>query len=158
MQFSSPFQVQLPKKGDPDDHIITITGYEENTKKARDEIMSIVQEFESMTKEEVKIDAGTHAMIIGRRGLGIRKIMQDFKVEIKMPREGDADPDMVVIMGTEEACLDCKDHLLNLQEEFLQEVQDREWMSDYVKGPESREEKKGGGHNAKGFHAGKGAP
>jgi hypothetical protein len=43
--------------------------------------------------------------------------------------------------------LDCKDHLLNLQEESLQEVQDREWMSDYVKGPESREEKKGGGHN-----------
>lgn len=37
-------QINFPKKGDPEEHIITITGYEDNTKKARDDIMKIVNE------------------------------------------------------------------------------------------------------------------
>lgn len=37
-------QINFPKKGDPAEHIITITGYEENTKNARDDIMKIVEE------------------------------------------------------------------------------------------------------------------
>lgn len=37
-------QINFPKKGDPDEHIITITGYEENAKSARDDIMKIVEE------------------------------------------------------------------------------------------------------------------
>ena len=48
-------------------------------------------------------------MIIGRRGQGIRKIMQDYNVDIKMPRERDPEPDLVVIMGNDEDnVLDCK--------------------------------------------------
>jgi hypothetical protein len=50
-----------------------------------------------MTKEEVRIDPRIHSMIIGRRGMGIRKIMTDFKVEIKLPKEGEAEPDLVVV-------------------------------------------------------------
>ena len=76
--------------------------------KAKEAILSIVHEFDSMTKEEVTIDQRIHPMIIGRKGAGIRKIMTDFKVDIKLPREGDADPNLVVIMGSEDACLDCK--------------------------------------------------
>jgi ribosomal protein S3 len=152
--------VQLPKKGEgEDERTITITGYEENALKAKEEILAIVREFEAMTQEEVKIDARTHSMIIGRRGVGIRKVMQDYKVDIKMPREGDADPDLVVIFGAEDAVLDCKDHLLNLCEEFLQDVQDREWMNDYVRSPDGDAgEKKGAGQGGKGFKVGTGAP
>ena len=66
-------------------------------------------------------------MIIGRRGAGIRKIMQDFNVDIKMPRERDPDPDLVVIMGNDEDnVLDCMDHLLNMTEEYEQEVIEKE--------------------------------
>ena len=36
-------------------------------------------------------------MIIGRRGAGIRKIMADYKVDIKLPREKDPDPDLVQV-------------------------------------------------------------
>jgi hypothetical protein len=32
------------KKGDPEEHIITITGYEQNTLAARDDIMKIVND------------------------------------------------------------------------------------------------------------------
>ena len=48
-------------------------------------------------KEEILIDNRVHSMIIGRKGAGIRKIQQDFNVEIKLPREGDPNPDMVIV-------------------------------------------------------------
>ena len=119
--------IQLPKKDDGDDSIITITGYESNAIKAKEAILKIVNEYESLIKEEVVIDPRVHSMIIGRRGNGIRKIMQDYKVDIKMPRLSDPEPDLVIIMGLDEDCvLDCKDHLLNLAEEFEQEVSDRD--------------------------------
>ena len=41
----------------------------------------IVNQFESMVKEEVKIDPRVHSMIIGKRGRTIHKIMDDFKVD-----------------------------------------------------------------------------
>ena len=64
---------------------------------------------ENLIKEEVIITSRVHSMIIGRRGAGIRKIMQDFNVDIKMPRERDPEPDLVVIMGNDEDnVLDCK--------------------------------------------------
>jgi hypothetical protein len=73
-------------------------------------------------------------MIIGRRGIGIRKIMQDYKVDIKLPREGDPDPDQVTIVGnSEDNVLDCKDHLLNMAEEFEQEAMDKEALDQYLK-------------------------
>ena len=50
-----------------------------------------------MRKEEVNIDNRVHSMIIGKGGKGIRKIQQDFKVEIKLPRAGDPNPDMVIV-------------------------------------------------------------
>ena len=50
-----------------------------------------------MRKEEVNIDNRVHSMIIGKGGKGIRKIQQDYKVEIKLPRAGDPNPDMVIV-------------------------------------------------------------
>ena len=52
---------------------------------------------ENMVKEEIEISHRVHSMIIGRRGMGIRKIMADYKVDIKFPRQGDANPDLVVV-------------------------------------------------------------
>ena len=91
-------EVHLPKKGDAEENIITIRGYEDNVMKAKEEIEAIVAQFESMVREEVHVDSRTHPMIIGRRGQGIRKIMQEYKVDIKMPRQGvDPDPDLVIV-------------------------------------------------------------
>lgn len=52
---------------------------------------------ENMVKEEIEISHRVHSMIIGRRGMGIRKIMADYKVDIKFPRQGDPNPDLVVV-------------------------------------------------------------
>merc|ERR1719215_2252641 len=87
-------QIQLPRKEEEDASIITITGYEKNANEARDAILKIVGQFESMVHEEVSIDPRVHSMIIGKRGRSIRKIMDDFKVDIRLPREGDEDPSL----------------------------------------------------------------
>lgn len=40
-------QINFPKKGDPEEHVITITGYEKNTLAAKEDIMGIVNELVS---------------------------------------------------------------------------------------------------------------
>jgi len=72
-----------------------------------------------MVKEEVRIDARVHSRLIGARGRNIRKIMEQFNVDIKFPRSTDPDPDIVTVIGAEENVLDAKDHLLNLEEEYV---------------------------------------
>lgn len=72
-----------------------------------------------MTKEEVNINAAVHSRLIGSKGRNIRKIMDEFKVDIKFPRKTDPDPNIVTIVGTEENVADAKDRLLNLAEEYV---------------------------------------
>jgi len=127
--------IQLPGREDEDQSKITIKGYEANANAAKEAILSIVQEYMSMTKEDVKIDHRVHRMIIGRRGAEIKRIMQQFKVDIKLPREGDEDPNLVTIMGSEDGVFDCKDHLLNLEEEYLQDAIDKENLKAYEQAP-----------------------
>ncbi|XP_025081209.1 vigilin-like [Pomacea canaliculata] len=122
--------IQFPDRSDENPNVITITGYEENACRARDEIMNIVKELEDMTTESIHIDHRIHSRIIGSKGRAVRRLMDDFRVDIRFPRSESTDPDLVVITGPEEAVLDCKDHLLNLQEEYLQDVVDMEYLQD----------------------------
>lgn len=47
---------------------------------ARDAIQAIVDELEEMISEDITLDSRVHARVIGARGKGIRKIMDEFKV------------------------------------------------------------------------------
>ncbi|KAL1462767.1 hypothetical protein WDU94_014576 [Cyamophila willieti] len=118
-------QVNFPKRGDPDEHIITLVGYQESTEAARDEILSIVKNLESLYKDEVQIDARVHPRIIGAQGRSVRRIMEEYKVDIKFPRQNDPDPNLVIITGKEDDVLDAKDRLLNMEDEFLQDLEHR---------------------------------
>lgn len=134
-------QITFPKRGDPDEQKIIITGYEENVYKAREDIMKIVNELNEFVKEELTIDSKVHSRLIGARGRNIRKIMDDFKVDIKFPRSDDPDPNLVIITGMEDNVFEAKDHLLMLEEEFLQDVIERhEQASPFanVDGPNNR--------------------
>ena len=109
--------------GDPEEHIITIIGYEENTHNAKDDILKIVSDLDELVREEVFIDSRVHSRLIGTRGRSIRKIMDDFKVDIKFPRNDDPDPNLVIISGhKEDNVLEAKDHILNLEEEYVRNV------------------------------------
>lgn len=117
-------QISFPKKEDPENNVIKIQGYESAAYAARDEILKIVGDLNDLTKEVVSIDSRVHPRLIGQRGRHIRQIMDDYKVEIKFPRPEDTDLNAVTISGSEENVESCKDHLLNLEEEYLQDVVD----------------------------------
>ncbi|XP_064409090.1 vigilin isoform X2 [Latimeria chalumnae] len=144
--------IQFPDKGDenqfPQD-LITITGYEKNAEAARDVIMKIVTDLEEMVSEDIKLDHRVHARIIGGRGKAIRKLMEEFKVDIRFPQPGSSDPDRVTVTGLPENVDDAVDHLLNLEEEYMMDVAETETMAAYMKPPSRSEEEARG--PAKGF-------
>ena len=69
--------------------------------------------------EEVDLDHRIHPRIIGGRGRNVRKLMDQFKVDIKFPQANSGNPNLVLITGDEDNVMDCRDHLLNLEEEFV---------------------------------------
>ncbi|MBN3286830.1 VIGLN protein, partial [Polyodon spathula] len=111
--------IQFPDKNDDNQDQITITGYERNAEAARDSILQIVGELEEMVSEDITLDHRIHARIIGGRGKGIRKIMDEFKVDLKFPQSGAADPNCVTVIGRPENVDEAIDHLLNLEEEYV---------------------------------------
>jgi len=45
--------------------------------------------------------------------------MEEFKVDIKFPAREAEEKDLIVITGAEENVYDCRDQLLNMQEEYV---------------------------------------
>lgn len=142
-------QINFRRKGEPDERIITITGYEANTYDARDDILKIVNELDGLMKEEIRISSAVHSRLIGSKGRNIRKIMDDYKVDIKIPRKTDPDPEMVTIIGTEDNVLDAKDYLLKLEEEYMQEVSHTYEYTNSLRAPQRDEGS--GSENDSGF-------
>ncbi|GAB6018560.1 hypothetical protein CHUAL_000255 [Chamberlinius hualienensis] len=132
--------IQLPEKGDSAENIIVITGYEKNATAARDAIMDIVSKLEDMVTEQVLINHQVHSRLIGSKGYNIHKIMDEYKVDIRFPRDTDENPDMVSITGMEEQVMDAKEHLQNLEEEYLQDLSENEMMRQYTMAPSRQHE------------------
>jgi len=74
---------------------------------------------EDQYSETVEIDRRVHSRIIGGRGRGVRRITEEFHVDLRFPGRDAENPDVVVITGEEDAVLDCRDHLLRLEDEFV---------------------------------------
>ena len=93
-------------------------------------------------------------MIIGKRGRSIRKIMEDYKVDIRLPR-GDGDPSLVVVSGDDDNVQDCIEHLKLLEEEHIQDVAEKEWMKQYEKPNRALDNKESGKDSKQGFYVAK---
>jgi hypothetical protein len=105
---------------------IMITGYEANANKCKEYIEQMISDLQSLFVQEITLDCRIHPRLIGQKGRNIRKIMDDFGVEIRFPRQRDPDPSLVTISGkTEDAVYDCVDYLRNMEEEHLQDIADR---------------------------------
>lgn len=128
-------QISLPR-GDEKSDQITIQGYEAATRACAAEIDDLVEEVRSMFTQEVSIDAGFHSRMIGVRGKNLKKLMEEFGVEIRFPRDA-ADPNLVIIAGkSEDAVYDCIDHLRVEEEEYLIDHIDRnQYISTRVQEP-----------------------
>uniref|UniRef100_A0A673CS86 Vigilin n=1 Tax=Sphaeramia orbicularis TaxID=375764 RepID=A0A673CS86_9TELE len=140
--------IQFPDKGDEQQvrDLIVISGYERNVEEARQSIQQLVAELQEMVSQDVHLDPRTHARIIGARGKAIRKLMEEFKVDIRFPQPGSDEPDKVTVTGLPETVDNAIDHLLNLEEEYMLSVTETETLAAYMK-PPSRY----GGGPAKGF-------
>uniref|UniRef100_A0A8C5PC31 Vigilin n=1 Tax=Leptobrachium leishanense TaxID=445787 RepID=A0A8C5PC31_9ANUR len=141
IRIDNDVNIQFPDKNDDNQDQIFITGYERNTEAARDAIMQIVGDLEQMVSEDITLDHRVHARIIGARGKAIRKIMDEFKVDIRFPQSGAPDPNCVTVMGKPEDVDEAIDHLLNLEEEYMTDVVENEAMQSYMK-PHSQEDSK----------------
>ncbi|XP_076014917.1 high density lipoprotein binding protein a [Genypterus blacodes] len=129
--------IQFPEKNDDNQDQITITGYEHKAIAARDAIQAKVDELEEMISEDITLDSRVHARIIGARGKGIRRIMDEFKVDLRFPQSGAADPNLVTVMGRPELVDEAIDHLLNLEEEYMADVVENESKMAYMRPPVS---------------------
>uniref|UniRef100_UPI00398E5B1B vigilin-like isoform X1 n=1 Tax=Pristiophorus japonicus TaxID=55135 RepID=UPI00398E5B1B len=141
--------IQFPDKGDENQDMITITGYERNAELAKEAIVKIVTDLEELVSEDVNLDHRVHARIIGGRGKAIRKIMEEFKVDIRFPPPGSDDPNRVTVTGLPENTDNAIDHLLNLEEEYMMAIVESETMAAYMKPPSRVEEEPRG--STKGF-------
>ncbi|XP_056325157.1 vigilin [Danio aesculapii] len=127
--------VQFPDKGDEQQDVIVISGYERNANDAKSAIEQLVAALQEMVSEDVRLDRRVHARIIGARGKAIRKIMEEFKVDIRFPQPGSEDPNKVTVTGLPENVDNTIDHLLNLEEEYMLSVTETETMAAYMKPP-----------------------
>jgi len=155
-------QIQVPSQdseGKSENPVVILTGYEENCLNAKAAILDMVTQLDQLVSIEVPIDHRVHNRIIGQKGKSVRKIMDEFKVDIRFPR--DPNDDIVTITGPEDAVEDCEEHLLMLEEEYLDDVRerynDRNTISDYFAQKSNAKNEAGGQMNTKGFVV-RGAP
>ncbi|KTF81679.1 hypothetical protein cypCar_00017836, partial [Cyprinus carpio] len=127
--------VQFPDKGDEQQDVIVISGYERSANEARAAIEQLVAALQDMVSEDIRLDRRVHARIIGARGKAIRKLMEEFKVDIRFPQPGSEDPSKVTVTGLPENVDNAIDHLLNLEEEYMLSVTETETMAAYLKPP-----------------------
>ena len=56
-------------------------------------------------------------------------------MDVRFPRAEDPEPDLVIITGGEDAVFDCSERLRNLEEEYMQDVVEREELNAHVRSP-----------------------
>ncbi|KRZ22641.1 Vigilin [Trichinella pseudospiralis] len=119
--------ISVPQqRTDGGDIEVTITGYEENATNCKKEIEAMVADYKSLCTQEIALDCRVHNRIIGQRGKNVKRIMEQYQVEIRFPRQADQNPNLVTVCGkVEDSVFDCIDHLRNLEEEYLQDIVDR---------------------------------
>ncbi|CDW54567.1 General transcription factor 3C polypeptide 2 [Trichuris trichiura] len=125
-------QISIPKQNENETTTdVSIIGYEKSANECKAEIEEMVNEFKSLTIQPIALDCRVHSRLIGQRGKNIRRIMEKYNVEIRFPRPGDADPNLVTVFGKDDdSVYDCIDDLRNIEEEFLQDIVDRNTYSD----------------------------
>uniref|UniRef100_A0A5S6Q752 K Homology domain-containing protein n=1 Tax=Trichuris muris TaxID=70415 RepID=A0A5S6Q752_TRIMR len=125
-------QISIPRQGENVSvSEVSIIGYEKNANECKAEIEEMVNEFKSLITQPIALDCRVHSRLIGQRGKNIRRIMEKYNVEIRFPRPGDADPNLVIVSGKDDdSVYDCIDDLRNIEEEFLQDIVDRSAYSD----------------------------
>lgn len=108
-----------PRKED----LILITGKQEDCEKAREALLALVP-----VTEEVEVPFKLHRFIIGQKGAGVRRLMEDHDVNITVPPQAD-ESDTLVISGLADNVASAKEALLERVNQILEEEEDRKLRS-----------------------------
>uniref|UniRef100_A0A0K0FDJ9 Dodeca-satellite-binding protein 1 (inferred by orthology to a D. melanogaster protein) n=1 Tax=Strongyloides venezuelensis TaxID=75913 RepID=A0A0K0FDJ9_STRVS len=112
-------QITFPKDEDNCDDII-IQGYEKNCNECKEDMLDQVAQWEAMITMTVKLDPRYHPRMIGTGGRNLRKLNEDFGVDIRLPPKNAEDPSLVVIAGhTEDDILNCIEQLKIEEEDYI---------------------------------------
>ena len=125
MQTRYSVTIKIPKTDDNSD-TITITGYEEKANECKQEIEDTIKELESMATQELEIDSRVHPRIIGQRGRNLKKLQDEFKVEIRFPSRSDQNQSLIVVAGKETSDVyACCEKLKAMEEEMIEDLIER---------------------------------
>jgi len=115
-------RIDFSRKGEPDR--IVIKGVKQQVLDCESFIRKKINDEQSKQAQEIEIDNRVHSRIIGQKGRTLAKLMEKYKVEVKFSGR---QSDIVIVKGdSSEAVDDACDALKNLEEEYLQDVIDKE--------------------------------
>lgn len=103
--------------------LILITGKQEDCERAREALQALVP-----VTEEVEVPFKLHRFIIGQKGAGVRRLMDEHDVNITVPPQAD-ESDVLLISGTTDNVASAKEALLQRVAQILEEEEDRKLRS-----------------------------
>lgn len=118
-------RIEFSRKGDPDK--IVIKGLQKNVDDCEAFIKKKIEDEEAKVVREIDIDSRIHSRIIGTQGKALAKTIDKFKVDIKFSGRAASNPNLVIVKGDNQDLVDdAVDYLKNLEDEYLQDVVDKE--------------------------------
>ena len=93
--------IVLPRQNSNEDGPIVIVGYQEQVDKCKEEIANMVTGLESHETVEIEVDPRLHARFIGAKGKNLRKIQDQFKVDIRFPGRNSSEANKVSVAVVE---------------------------------------------------------
>lgn len=98
---------------------VQIVGYEKNVQAALVKFNKLVQEVEERIEVKIEIPSEYHPRLIGAGGRVVKKLMEDYKVEVKFARQDDPNPDFVTIFGNETNADGAKMNMLKMLQTLI---------------------------------------
>jgi hypothetical protein len=133
-------------------------GVQDDVTKCESYLRDKIKLEESKVSQEIQIDSRVHSRIIGSMGKSLAKITDKYKVDIKFAGRGTNESDIVTVRGEESSVDEACDHLKNLEEEYLQDVNEsREYVHPSKLPENSTDHASMNGSNGAGFIV-RGAP
>lgn len=116
---SQSVKLSIPDKRDSQQLQCVIIGYEKNVQAALKEFNRLVKDVEERTEESIEIASQALPRLIGAQGRTVKKIMEDYKIGVKFARQGDPNPNLVVLSGRPDNILAAKNHMMKLANQYL---------------------------------------
>lgn len=100
----------------------TFVGYEKNVQEALKEFNELCKDVDERTEETIDIPNQMHPRLIGVQGRVVKKMMDEFKINVKFARQGDPNPNAVVLIGSASSILAAKNHMLKLVNQYTPSI------------------------------------